>query len=489
MSRLAKIADVLILIIAIAFVAAFIATAMARVYLPAPLTDVTLGTVQHLQRVMHGEPLYPLPTTRFVALQYPPLYYYAAAVAAKFMGAGYPALRVTSLISTLTTMCLIAVWTRRETGSWRAAVLAVGLFAATYRLTGAWFDVERVDALFVALLVAALFVFRFAKSARAVFLSAALFLAATATKQTAWVAVVVVSLFLATRSWRDSLLFVATIAVGTLAGIWLLTRFEGGHYVLYAFRVGVDFWGREMNPGAALLRVDAFARHQLLAVLPFAVVLPLVLCVDPVRPRVGLQRQQVIRLAVCWAAVTLAALATQLVQNSLSNVMMPVYAITAIVFALSVHELEGVARGASTNGAALLVQGICLVQFSLLLYVPWHLVRPLQGPPHDSLLVVGTGGHVTPRELGWVDAQAVEHMDFPAASDLLAYAPRDVAQAFAGRLTADLCAATDDHPVTVPAMLFDAEWRASMRDLTGTPVPLPPTIDAALRSCRTVAVQ
>jgi hypothetical protein len=65
-----------------------------------------------------------------------------------------------SLVSSLACFALLARLVQRETGSIAAGAGAAGVFAATYFATGTWFDVARVDSLFLALSLGGLYAAR-----------------------------------------------------------------------------------------------------------------------------------------------------------------------------------------------------------------------------------------------------------------------------------------------------------------------------------------
>src|SRR5262249_60052570 len=71
-------------------------------------------------------------------------------------GLGFFALRLVSFLAALGCLAALFVIARRETGSALGGLLAAGLFAATYRLSGAWLDIARVDSLFLFLLLTAI---------------------------------------------------------------------------------------------------------------------------------------------------------------------------------------------------------------------------------------------------------------------------------------------------------------------------------------------
>ena len=466
---------------AVGFVVAFAATAVARLGIPAPLTDVRLGTLQHVQRVLDRQPLYGVPTAAFVPLAYPPIYYYASAVAAALIGNGYAALRLTSLLSTFATFALAATWTRHETGSWWAGVLAAGLYAATYRMTDAWFDVERVDALYVALLIAGLYVLRRSATTAGAAAAGFLFLLSALTKQSAWVMAGVLAIFLVAHARRRGLMFSATIAGGALASTALLTALAGRWYAFFVFGIGAHRYTLLGQSDRWLPSAYDVIVREVILVVPFALLL--VIWRFASGPR-GF-------FTAAWCGTLAAALLTRLVQDSRVNVMMPVYAVTAVMTAVAAWDLLARARGSSNGTPRLVVLALCVAQFAILAYVPWHLLQPFPGSNQETVLAVGgaeADPRVTTRMLAWNVAWRTPHADVSATADFFAFAPPEVGRRFSDDLIQDLCLATRDRPFVVSALLFDRDWQETMASEIGRPLPLPATIDAAVARCGEAAV-
>src|SRR5258706_1261793 len=114
-----------------------------------------------------------------------PLFSWLGGLAVKVFGASLPPLRAISLASTLVTAAVI-YWVAAHESGWRWLGLAcAGLFLGGYRINGFWYDVIRVDALFVALLVSGLAVGVYAGRSRGRLVLAGMLLALSfLTKQT-----------------------------------------------------------------------------------------------------------------------------------------------------------------------------------------------------------------------------------------------------------------------------------------------------------------
>jgi len=167
-----------------AAIAAYLVVALARLTYPFTLEVVESNSLIEVHRLLTGQPLYAGPTVDYVPDGYPPLYFAASAAVASVTGLSYLPLRLVSLVSSLVCFAVLARLVQRETASAAAGIGAAGLLAATYFAAGTWFDVARVDSLFLALSVAALYAARWMRSTHGAIVSGLLLAAAFLTKQT-----------------------------------------------------------------------------------------------------------------------------------------------------------------------------------------------------------------------------------------------------------------------------------------------------------------
>lgn len=142
------------------FIVMYVVVALKRLPYPFELEWMEGSMVDHVRRVLDGLPLYAPPALEFTPFSYPPLFYWAAAAVAKLTGVGFEPLRIVSLAASLGAMLLMLLLVRRETRSWKFGLLAAGVFAATYRIVDGWFDVGRVDSLFLLLVLVAVCLIR-----------------------------------------------------------------------------------------------------------------------------------------------------------------------------------------------------------------------------------------------------------------------------------------------------------------------------------------
>lgn len=160
MPRLARALRSTLLVIAIAYLTAFVFVAFKRAAHPFELEWMEGGMVDHVERVLHGQPLYVEPTLDFVPFIYGPLYYWASAAVAKVVGLSFLPLRIVSIVSTLGAFALIHAIVARETEDRSIGVIAAGAFAASYAKSAQFLDIARVDALSLVTSLAAIYVMR-----------------------------------------------------------------------------------------------------------------------------------------------------------------------------------------------------------------------------------------------------------------------------------------------------------------------------------------
>ena len=223
-------------LLGLAAIAAYLVIAMCRLTYPFPVEYLESNSLVEVQRILTGQALYASPGAGYVPDGYPPLYFAATAAAASVLGLSYLPLRLVSLVSSLVCFAILARLVQREAPSAAAGIAAAGLLAATYFVTDTWFDVARVDSLFIALSVAALYTARWMRRTRGAVATGLLLAAAFLTKQSGLaegVAVLAALAFGPRRrlAWLAALTYGAVLGISTLA-LGLTSR---GWYVFYVF--------------------------------------------------------------------------------------------------------------------------------------------------------------------------------------------------------------------------------------------------------------
>jgi hypothetical protein len=232
-SRAARLAAALA---GLAALGAYLFIALSRLTYPFAVEWLEGNSLVEVQRILAGQPLYTAPTAGYVPDGYPPLYFALSAGLARVLGVSYLPLRLVSLVSSLACFALLARLVQRETGSIAAGTAAAGVFAATFFATDTWFDVGRVDSLFLALSLGGLYAARWMRGPRGAVAAGVLLALAALTKQTGLAEGVVVVLALLAGP-RRGLAWVAALAEVTVLGLstLVLALTSGGWYLYYVF--------------------------------------------------------------------------------------------------------------------------------------------------------------------------------------------------------------------------------------------------------------
>ncbi len=208
-----------------------------RLVYPFELEWMEGGVLDHVRTVLAGEPLYRRPSLDFTPYLYTPLYYYACAALGLVFGPSFALARAVSCLSAIACLALLYSFVRRETGDRLGGIIAAGLFAATYELSGFWLDIARPDSLALALLLGGLWLARFGKSGRHAALAGLLLFCAFATKQTMLALALPALAYAWLCSRRQGAILTATYAVLVLGYVLLADRLTDGWFSYYVFWV------------------------------------------------------------------------------------------------------------------------------------------------------------------------------------------------------------------------------------------------------------
>jgi Dolichyl-phosphate-mannose-protein mannosyltransferase len=354
--------DLLVCVAAAAPIAAYLWVALHRVGYPYELDWMEGGSVELAARAAAGHSLYAAPSLAFVGWTYTPLYYWIAAAVAKLIGIGFLPLRLVSLMASLMSMATLAWIVMRETGDRVAALVAAALFAATFQISGAWFDTGRVDSLFLAL---TLLTVAFGRSARGVRGGVALgvfaFLAFF-TKQSALLALLPVLVYLVLSRRRVGISALITVLALVVASTAVLNASTGGWYGYYVFNElagqalahqwWVGFW---VN--------DILQKQWPLVLLILGGTVKLAWRTRAL-PALG---SPVVYYATAATGLIASAWVSRLHAGGYANVLMPAYAAIALLTGLTYARLV---NGRARRLASPLLGATLLLQLGLLAYPP-----------------------------------------------------------------------------------------------------------------------
>ncbi|HEX2576091.1 MAG TPA: glycosyltransferase family 39 protein, partial [Aquihabitans sp.] len=306
--------------------------AVRRMGSPMELEWMEGGVVDHVRRAADGRNLYPEPSLEFIPYIYTPLYYYVAAPVAAVFGDGFLPLRLVSFASSLVAFASVGVLVARERGDRVAGLVAAGVFAACFAIGGAWFDLARVDSLFLALTFAGLAVARHGAGVRSAVAAGVLLGLAFLTKQQALVPAAAPLLYLLVAQRRRAVAYAASVAIVVVVSTLVLQQLSDGWYLRYVLElprghevieeVRRTFWTVDLRPlvlsvalGAVGVAIAVAARRELTG--------PLVLFHLPVA-----------------AALVASSYASRLHSGGYDNVLLPAFGALAILAGLGWSELD-----------------------------------------------------------------------------------------------------------------------------------------------------
>jgi hypothetical protein len=221
----------------VVLVGMFAYAVLVRAKSPADAEWMTGAIRDHVERARDGLPIYAAPSARHVAFVYPPLYYWLSGALARFVSVS-AACRAVSVGSTLAAAAGVFAMARSLGTSRFWAACGALLYLGSYSFTSFFFDLERVDALFVALVTWASVLSLRARTTRALALAAGLFGAAFLAKQMAVAFVLVGAIgFALSGRRRDSLVFLGAGALVVVVEGVALHAATGGWWTYYCLRV------------------------------------------------------------------------------------------------------------------------------------------------------------------------------------------------------------------------------------------------------------
>jgi hypothetical protein len=352
--------------VGLAYTAVFLVIALLRIGYPYELEWLEGSMVEHTYRVLHGLPLYAKPSLEFVAAIYTPFYFQVSALFAWMLGIGFLPLRLVSFLSACGTFGLIYLFVWRDTGKVQPALVAAGLFAAAYGVTGYFFDMARVDSFALYMLLWGAYLVYRAESFRGAAAAAVILALAFFAKQSAVPAIGLLALVVSWRLRLKSISFHIVLIVLTVGGVLWFNDRSGGWFWYYVFdlpsRPAIDrrfvdiFWSRDLARDAwalclaCLLYLYALVRSRNLSGLLFSI------C-----------------LLLGFGAVSFLG---RVHVGGHTNTLMPIYAVLAIMAGRLLGGVEALRLPSRVPPASVVIlTGIALVvQMAMFAYDPTKLV-------------------------------------------------------------------------------------------------------------------
>jgi hypothetical protein len=212
--------------------AGWLYVATAQLAFPGDLSGWEGAIVDHVRRVIQGQPLYARPDLLFTPLLYGPFYYWICAALSWAGDLAFAVPRAVSALATLLSALCLAGLVRLFTGQILAGIVGAGLFLAAAPWSDNWYALAHVDALFLALMLLALLLWFGKPTPVRLLVCGVVLAAAVLTKQSAALLVLVVALDGVLRRRREiALAMLGATAIMLPAGFWLAA--DSGNWAWY----------------------------------------------------------------------------------------------------------------------------------------------------------------------------------------------------------------------------------------------------------------
>ena len=317
-------------LVAVFFILLFFFTALPRLLYPYDLDFIEDSMLMEALRFAQGQPVYVPPNADFNPHVYMPLFFWIGAALFRIGGPSLVLLRLISFTATLVTTILIYWISLRESGLRWVGLTCAGLFLGGYHINGFWYEVARVDPLFVALMLAGFALAFYAGDAnRRLVLSGVMFALAAFTKQTGFIVAIGLALYLFIKfGWR-AWLFLIPFSGLTLVPMLLLNWSTNGWFFYHIFYIG------SADPAETSRLVNFFTKEVfgVMAGLSLIAVLVIVLGTQRRGLKVLLQQPWLIGLVL---AIVISAVGRMRVGGNINN-RMPAYALLCLTPAILIQ--------------------------------------------------------------------------------------------------------------------------------------------------------
>ena len=383
-SRFTYHAPRLTLLAAFIFTATYLLVAVSRIVYPYDIDFLENSMLMQSLRMGRGQPVYLPPNVEFAPHVYTPLYMWLGGMLFKIAGPGYVPLRLLSFGATVISAFVIYRAARTESGRRWLGIACAGLYFGGYRIVDGWYELARVDSLFVMLALVAFGFGVYTRGMRRLILPALAMALVFYAKQTGVFFAVALFLVLLVSVGRRAWLYVAIYAGLVVAFVVTMNVATEGWFGYYIFGIASL---NPVEPG----RVVTYVRFEILGLMAGLSLMALAAALLGARRsgrRAFFERPWLIGIT---AAIAVSGLGRASVGGATNN-LMPAYAFLCLAPALlfaewnarlpaimqrwktseSLHPPPLAFRLASNPAAC--IAALILVQFALGAYNPFRFI-------------------------------------------------------------------------------------------------------------------
>ena len=381
-SRTHKILSLILFTLVSVFIISYITIATIRLHYPYELEWCEGLMVTCVDQILAGDGAYVEPSINHVSVLYTPLYFYLPALVSLITGSGFFALRLVSFVASLGCLGFIFAIVSKETRNILFGLIATGLFAAMYGLSQNWFDVGRVDSLYIMLVLAAFYTVRFHQSTRSSVVSGVLIALAFLAKQSA---VVIFAPLLLSVIWtnRRRGIVICIVAAGiSVAIVLFMNILTDGWHNYYVFDIPAALRSR-----IVWSRFWGYWKYETLGALPLAALLATGWFVYILARK---KYDTLVVYGTTLFGVIISTLLSRMNLGGFINTLIPLYAFLAVFCAFGLHSaISTVSELPREHSQTISITALAavLLQMAFLIYNPIPLIPSEQDTAAGNQLI------------------------------------------------------------------------------------------------------
>jgi hypothetical protein len=370
-----------------------------RITLPFDLEWGEGAGINQIYRMLSEERLYSAPTVKFAPLVYTPFYYWLASVLGGIFKQVTLTARLLSVVASFGAAGIIAWLVIKETGNRFAGWLASAIYLACFAVSDGFYDLVRVDSLYVLLVLTSFLILRLGSKPAAVAAAGLCIAIGFFTKQSTLIVFLPLVAYLLGKFWKTAWPLLPSVLLGVILPFYWINARTGGwftYYILdlprehgYSIISAVNFWiGDLLGPlgiacgfglfflviklsGSSLINTSELERSQ-----------------GDLRKKADGKKIDLSYLLFAAGAIG-AAWITRASNGGGANNAMTAYAAVAILFGLGYSAVDDLVRNTAEkeNIYRTVFLGLVTIQLAGLIYNPFNFIPTDEEVEANKLLI------------------------------------------------------------------------------------------------------
>jgi len=390
-SRLERNTNLLLFAITLMPVLLFAFVVSQRTFLPMTLEWGEGAGLNQIHRIYDGKALFVKPSIEYSALVYTPIYYYLSAAMSYLIKPALLAARFISLLCTIATAAVLYRLVKTRTDDPLAGWFSLALYFSCYYISDGYFDLARVDALYVFIVLAAFCIFLNSKTKVDYFFAGVMIAIGFFVKQSALIVFLPLTVYLLKANWKRTWILLPVVTLAILIPVIVLNQITDGWFGYYTFELPSEH-------GFSLLAAMNFWLGDLMRYLGIALGFSAVYVIFSVASlkelgavgsrqdseKYGNSDRQVggdaLPAVLFTSGAVVASWLTRSTNGGGANNVMLAYSAVALMFGLGINRAQSFVNMQDENAVRiqLLIAVMVAIQFLSLIYNPFKLI-PTQG--------------------------------------------------------------------------------------------------------------